>query len=169
MTHYTSPGLVWNPLEAHIAVSVRIAKTLRSWEGTKYGSGQSCKGTLADCIGFGCGVIAELRRIPLDDLPRLPPDTCFHAPETARAAMRVLLEAFAPVIAIEDAQVQPLDVVISGPPDGGPGHMMLVGTQRNTLWHVNRGGLVCYTGFGFMHDAQRLFAVYRPTDKASWA
>lgn len=53
------------PLEAED----RIAAEIRSWEGTRFAAGQSCKGVATDCEGFARGVIRGLGHshiVPLD-------------------------------------------------------------------------------------------------------
>lgn len=167
MSKHVECGLVWRDVESRVLWANITAEYLR-WMGTKYMSGQSLRGKYADCIGFVCRWLCDIRRIPAAEIPRIPSDTCFHSPETARAALHDLLRIYAPVEKVEDGWVEPGDIVITGPPGGGPGHVMLVGARENTLWHCNRSVGVCQVGFSFIDDAQRLVAVYRPTDKADW-
>lgn len=149
-----------------LAVSRRIGEVLESWRRTPYAEAQRCKGVGVDCVRFVCSVFDELDGrvgIPLDEVP---PDTAMHAPETARAAMRKIIEAYGPAESVPlDRPLHPGDLVVAGPPDGGPGHALFVGAAPNTLWHASRGGVV-WTGIVVHH--LEVFRGYRIPRKSDW-
>ena len=145
----------------------RLREILLAWKPTKYGSGQRCRGVAADCLGFVCGALDEADGRPRAQDPRIPPDTALHDPERARAAIRDLLAIYAPVFAVE-GPLQPFDIILAGPIGGGPGHALLVGTERNTTWScsqdlgVHQGGWALDPGCGSFH------AAYRLADRERW-
>lgn len=131
-----------------------LQPVLNAWKGTEYQSGASACQQAADCIGSVFGVLAMAFAI---DIPNnlLPPDVALHSPDTARAAMRQLLRAF-PHTKVETAR--PGDVLVFEFPSGGPGHVGIVGPQRNTFWESNT---YRFDKSGWA-SAHALRAVYRP-------
>jgi hypothetical protein len=91
-----------------------------------------------------------------------------HSREQAIATMRTLRKLYMPNRLVRDGSIEPGDVIVTGPSNGGPGHVMLGGPERNTLWHCNEGIGVRMTGIGFVDGAQRIFGVYRFTDREKW-
>jgi hypothetical protein len=62
-------------------------------------------------------------------------DVATHAPHIAQAGLDRLVGQF-------DLQpcgpfVEPGDLLVCGPVCGGPGHVMIVGTVKNQLWHAS--------------------------------
>ena len=167
----------WTPLSIGGAdtqeLSERIEKMLQSWEGTKYVSGQRFKGEGADCIGFGFAAIDEIDGRERAASPSLPADTALHNPDTARQAVKDIRRLYAPARLIRPAKrgltnLQPLDILVVGPSAGGPGHLMLVGPQRNTIWHCIQNSGVSRTGWGLTTGFERLQGVYRLGDRERW-
>lgn len=162
------PDLVnWEPMPDAEAQAA-LERELRSWEGTRYGIGQQCRGVAADCVRFVCGVLDTLSGTQ-HDIRTLPPDTCFHAPEKAVAGMERIRRFYEPVEEITSGLVQPGDVVVTGPKDAGPAHAMIVGFERNTVWHCAslgyRGG-VTRTGLrGIYVMGHLVWTVYRLNDR----
>lgn len=151
------------------AVEARLERILASWDNTKYMSGQQQRGVHADCIGFVFSVVDELYGRPTPERPTLPPDTAMHSREKALATIKTLRTLYAPNTRITDGSIEPGDIVVTGHRDGGPGHVMIVGPYRNTLWHcVNEIG-VNQTGLGFAEGFERIFGVYRFDDREKWA
>lgn len=147
----------------------RLESILASWDGTRYMSGQQQRGVHADCIGFVFSVVDELYGRPTPDRPTLPPDTAMHSREQALATIKALRTLYAPNTRVTDGSIEPGDIVVTGHKDGGPGHVMIVGPYRNTLWHcVNEIG-VNQTGLGFADGFERIFGVYRFDDREKWA
>ena len=116
--------------------SAALARVLASWDRTPYMAGQQCKKAGVDCVRFVCGCLDELAGI-VTPIHTIPPDTCFHDPETAHAAADKIRSLYLPVqdVDFEREKVRPGDVLITGPVKGGPGHAMIVGPEPNTVWH----------------------------------
>lgn len=168
MKYANAAGLVWDDSALSLRVLDRLGSILRVWEGTPYGSGQSCAGAASDCIGFVFGALDDLyRKEPHVRVP-LPSDASMHNPDSARATMRELLRMY-PNDPVTNGIIEPGDVLVTGVPNGGPGHAMLVGDLKSSLWHCNIRGKVCYTGLGFATDFQVVAGIYRPRQKELWS
>lgn len=166
MTTFSNPGLIWRP--APLPFADRLERILEEWRGTKYMSGQQCKGTAADCIGFVFGEVDELYGRPSPDRTVLPPDTAMHSPEKARATMRKLRRLYSPNSVVTDRYIEPGDVIVVGPHGGGPGHIMSVGPRKNTLWHCSNQTGVVQVGLSFSNEYQQIFGIYRFDDREKW-
>lgn len=165
-----TPPLVWEP---HPLPNVQPAleRALESWRGTPYESGQRFRGRGADCLGSVCGVLDQMDGRARAAFPQFPHDTAFHSRETAIAALRTLLRLYAPLEKVEPAADElihswPGDLVITGFPNGGPGHVEIVGAHRNELWHADRNPF--HQGGWSLLKVQELYAVYRLTDAWRW-
>ena len=152
----------WEPSEDP-AKQELLSEVLKSWDGTTYRAGQQCKGGGVDCVRFVCAVLDEVTGSK-NEIKKLPPDACFHQPETAQAAAQVIRDLYQPNQSIDTAfeSVQPGDVLIAGPKLAGPGHAMIVGCESGVLWHsthphVHRVGMSAIFLMGF-----RIFDCYRP-------
>ncbi len=65
--------------------------------------------------------------------------------------------------------LQPGDLLVVGTNNGGPGHLMIVGVRKNTIWHAGgRGARFDQTGWALGDGFERLFAVYRLEDRERW-
>jgi len=115
----------------------RLVSILESWEGTRHRDGQQCKGVAVDCVRFVTGVLDELYGIKTE-IARLPQDASFHSKETCFAALRVFLKNY-PHEDVE-GDLQPGDIVVTGPRGGGPGHAIIVG--KKYLWHCDSQSVV---------------------------
>lgn len=159
--------LRWTEFDDDPAAVERLGKILDSWERTPYSEnpGPEPKGVGVSCIGFLCGVLDELLRViePID-YPRLPRDLGMNNPAKARTTLRSVLKAFPALERVNGMAVQPGDVLVVG--QGGPGHAMIIGPQRNTIWQAG-GPHVHYTGW-VLPPHSKLFAVYRLLDRNSW-
>lgn len=171
-------AIEWEPVlqvdgdEEHICPAGQLFRELFRWKDTPYESGQQAEGLGADCIGTLIPIVESLRGIASEDLPRLPPDSAMHDPESAREAMKVLLRRMEPHQKLEvpangPMKVQPGDLFITGAPQGGPGHLAMVGPQCNTIWHATSGAGFHWTGWDFL-TPQTVIAVYRLTDRHEW-
>lgn len=168
-----SLNMDWHPLPATLAPATStILKALRAWEGTRYRSGQRLRGVEADCIGFGCGAIDDVDGRPRAQSPSLPPDTALHSPESAKNAVAAIRRLYSPakrVISFDGVlKAQPLDILIVSSGGGGPGHMMLIGPERNTIWHCIQGSGVNQTGWSLLTGYENVFALYRLGDRERW-
>lgn len=171
-TRVYAPEMLWIYGDVSAASLVSLDDTLRAWKGTPYESGQCFIQRGADCIGAICGVIDDMdgqgRRLH----PGMPSDTSMHSRSTAIRAVRELVRRYAPCTKVlADSEhifhVEPGDIVVTGAPGGGPGHVEIVGSRRNELWHALPSSGFHQGGWSFL-EQQLLFAVYRIQDKHRW-
>lgn len=169
-----STNLVWSPLPESLAhLTNGIRRTLESWDGTKYRSGQRLRGVDADCIGFACSQLDLLDGRARACSPLLPTDAALHSPEKARNAVAAIRRMYDPAELVapgEDGKIlaQPMDILVVESGASGPGHMMLVGPDINTLWHCNFVSGVTKTGWSLFSGYERVFALYRLLDRERW-
>jgi len=173
MSHVIKLPAVWTPLNISENsdpqnVLNQMEEILERWNGTPYGSGQRLCGVAADCIGFGTGAIDDIDGRPRAQDPSIPPDTALHDPKRSAAAVLALVRAYEPAVQVTNSKLQPFDLIVVGPNEGGPGHAMLVGPQRNTLWHCTKGVGVHKAGWCLGDGYNRLFAAYRMGDRERW-
>lgn len=165
----SSQGLHWRKttgLEPVLAdhFEERLATILEKWRGTPYMAGQQCLGAGVDCVRFVAAVLDELyHRAPVP-IATLPPDAALHSREGAIAGMKRIRELYMPNDAIEDGSIEPGDVLVTGPRNGGPGHAMIVGPRPSELWHA-AGDAVHMSGLGFAGET-KVFRVYRMRDRS---
>jgi hypothetical protein len=168
--------ITWTAMTGFMGAEIaerRLSNIFRSWEGTPYRAGQQMKGPKGgvDCVRFAFGVLDELYGFVRCDVPKLPQDIALHNKTTAMKAMRQLLKLYEPNAKVEDGTVQPGDIVVVAPPNGGPGHALVGGIRPNTLWH-STGQFVQMTGIGLLHAGfmpWKLAAIYRAKDRERWA
>lgn len=154
--------LTWRPLPPEDeAFGKKLATVLAAWQGTPYHEGQQAPGLGVDCVRFVCAVLDEMLLRERTPISTLPPDAAMHNRAGALGVMKKIASLY-PHVTVEDESLEPGDVVVVGPRNGGPGHAMIVGTQKNVLWHAVRPR-VSRTGVGeaHAHDLE-LFRVYRP-------
>lgn len=167
-------ALTWAPLPVELGnAQERLEAALQAWAGTPYISGQRLCGVGCDCIGGVYGVIDEVDGRKRAQDPQLPPDTAMHDPTSAYRAVAAIRRLYSPAERLRRQGgilvVQPGDQVVVGSNNGGPGHLMLVGTRKNTLWHAaGRGARFEQTGWALGDGFERLFAVYRLGDRERW-
>lgn len=165
MVTLQSMPVTWRAVES--SWLKRLERVLLSWEETPYAPGQQRKGSGVDCIRFGCAVLDEMYRRPLTDLPPRAADASMHDRDGAFAVMRQIMRRYPDHITVEDGFVEPGDVLVVGPRDGGPGHMMIVGHQPGTCWQAS-ADRVHFTGLSLPTGAT-LFRVFRFVDRETWA
>jgi cell wall-associated NlpC family hydrolase len=151
------------PIDAETA----ILRVLSDWRGTPYESGQRFKGRGADCLGAVFGVLDDLDERDRSQYPDLPPDTALHNRGTALAAMKRVLTRYPDHVLVSNNQVEPGDIIVSGEVGGGPGHVAIVG-GKNQVWQAIQKMGFGPTGWS-LFGAQKICAVYRPTNKWEWA
>jgi hypothetical protein len=158
--------MIWTPPPASLPFSPRLLEILRAWEGTPYMDRQQVCGYGVDCIRFMAAVIDELygfARVPLPDLPR---DMGMHDRRGATRAMRYIKRIYDPVQIVRDGTTQPGDVIVTGPTNGGPGHAIITGPERNTMWETSCENGVWRASMLFVN--QKPFRVYRAKDRYKW-
>jgi len=147
-------------------VEDRIRNILYSWEGTQHMDGQQAKGKGVDCVRFVAAVLDELSGTKTDIL-HLPRDTSFHKRDTAIAGMKLFIKQFNGYSLDPDEPLQPGDILVTGPRNGGPGHAIITGPD-NFLWHsaykkVVRTGVAGLSMCGMYHKA-----TMRGKDRRGW-
>lgn len=167
-----APDMVWCPLQESRQVARALERALERWRYTPYESGQRFRGLGADCIGAVFGVVDEVDGRPRAAYPGLPHDAAMHSRSTAVAAMRELVRRYSPCVKVAPGPsgqtlVEPGDIVVTGMPGGGPGHVEMVGCRRNELWHALPEPGFHQGGWGLFAE-QVLWAVYRIQDKRRW-
>lgn len=159
----------WAPLPAALRGQGNfLATVLAEWDGTPYWPGQQARGPDGgvDCVRFVAAIIDRLKGTATP-IETLPPDAAMHTRQKAIAAMLTILHALGPADLI-DGPLQPGDVVITGPVDGGPGHAMIVGPQKNTLWE-SAGSGVHRVGLGTLgRTGTKVHYCYRLRDRERW-
>jgi hypothetical protein len=149
-----------------------LDKALRAWEGTPYESGQRFMQRGCDCIGGVFGVVDMVDGRDRAAFPNMPQDSSMHDRVGAIKAVRELIRRYAPLHKVEPREdgvfvVEPGDLVVTGTPGGGPGHVEIVGARKNELWHaLPRVGF--HKGGWSLLDMQVLYAIYRLEDKERW-
>lgn len=169
-----APDMVWQPMSCarHEQATANLERALSRWERTPYESGQRFCQRGADCLGGVFGVIDDVDGRQRAQFPGMPADTALHNRRTAVRAVRELIRRYSPGRKLERSGgafvVEPGDIVVTGAPGGGPGHVELVGPRRNQLWHALPASGFHQTGWGFL-EQQLLFAIYRLDDRERWA
>jgi cell wall-associated NlpC family hydrolase len=175
MIHYAPLRIDWMPLDASAnsmpnhadaqKAERRLARILKSWENTPYLHGQRHKGVGCDCVGATVGVLAEWMRWEVPEFKTLPPDAALHDREGAIRALLAIRRALPAHSEIKNAQrAQPGDVLITGHTNGGPGHAIIVGTERNTLWQATQSAGFVRCGWALPPEYCKLYAVLRFDD-----
>jgi hypothetical protein len=146
----------------------RLSALLAPWRGTPYMCGQQKEGMGVDCVRFVCAVLDDLSRRPRQPVKSLPNDAALHSRGGAIVGMRLIRRLYMPNDPVRDGILEPGDtVVVQHGEGGGPGHALIVGPDRGTLWHSVYPS-VCTTGFGFLANT-RVYRVYRMRSRESFA
>ena len=169
VAHHSDQGLSWKPLDfpGSDVVTARIQAACERWEDTPYMAGQQVPGMGVDCVRLVCGVMNELYGVK-HDIPREIQDRSLHDPAGAQKVTDLICTYYADHVALNRADrcVEPGDVVVTGHGLGGPGHALLVGAEKNTMWQAMRRQ-VRKGGLGLITHYQQIFVIYRP-DKTLW-
>lgn len=116
----------------------RLQQAIERWEGTRYYEGmQRCR-VGVDCVRFVCAIADEMAGTKTP-IAKLPNDKSLHDPEGARMAFLVLMRLFGARRIQDPGYLEPGDVIVCGPKEGGPGHAMIVGLH--SLYHSTSGGV----------------------------
>lgn len=157
---------LWAPMRLHDQevtgrATRRLAKILRSWEGTPYGAGQALRGVAGDCVRSTVSIVCEWLRLPMPALATLPQDAALHNRRGAIRGLHRIRRALPPHTRLKGLELQPGDIIVTGPPHGGPGHAIIVGTERANLWHTNPEAGMLRCGWALPPQHSKLFAAYR--------
>lgn len=169
-TRVYNPRLVWN--EGDINVAIALGAEINNWLDTPYESGQSFPKQGADCTGTVFGIIDALDGRQRMEPAGFPHDASMHDRPGAIRAVREIIRRYAPCHKVESDengmyQVEPGDIIVTGTPGGGPGHVEIVGANKNELWHALPTPGFHQSGWAFL-DVQVLYAIYRIEDKHRW-
>jgi len=161
----------WCPMPPELSKqNAALERVLLEWENTPYFSGSAVKQAGVDCVRFVCAVFKELEGDPLDNdtIKLLPPDAAMHNRSGAILVMKYILNLLQPIKEISSQEVEPGDILVVGPANGGPGHAMIVTPWKNVLMHAGTAK-VCRTGFHLATHYQKVFKVFRKGNRQCWA
>lgn len=158
------PLSIEDPRAAHL-IHLKLAVLFQQWQGTPYMAGNQCIQKGVDCVRWVTAVLDMMYDRAPTDIQTLPSDGSFHNKRGAMKAMIKIKRLYPHCKVLRDEPLEPGDLVIVGPPGGGPGHAMLVGTEKNTLWHCAPLSGVCKTGWSLIVGNQHIFRVYRAKDR----
>lgn len=162
-------GARWEPLPSELdGVQDIMLATLEAWRDTPYRSGASMRGVEADCIGALFGVIDDMDGRQRRQDSSMPHDTALHNTEAAIESVKALRRIYAPAERLNHWLYQPGDLLVVGTTAGGPGHLMMVGPKKNTLWHCTSAAKFNQTGWALGLGFERLFGAYRIGDRERW-
>ena len=117
------------------------------------------------------GVIDEIDGRARMEPAGFPHDASLHDRAGAVRTVREIVRRYSPchklVMVDGTIMVEPGDIVVTGSPGGGPGHVEIVGANKNELWHALPVAGFHQGGWGFL-EQQVLYAVYRIDDKHRW-
>ncbi len=100
-------------------------------------------------------------------MPEIPHDISFHNRKGAMSGLRWFMRQFPTCKQQTNGEIEPGDVLITGPVGGGPGHAMIVGPWENQIWQATGASGVHFTGMALPHIFE-LHAVFRFTDREVW-
>lgn len=142
----------WHPLPDK-GKQDRLGEIIQSWKGTPWLSRQCCKGGGVDCINFVVAVLNEMRGRSYGPLETK--NNAYHKANNGhwRETYRIIRESFgdsAPLHLTDPLVVFPGDVLLieSG---RDTGHVIIVGTRKNTLHHALSGQGVTMIGTGNLY------------------
>ena len=144
-------------------VGPRLECVASTWEGTRCDYGEALKGTRANCATFVWAIVAELCRMPAPPF-EIDMRSVLHHRKPGLLAIRKLRLTY-PMTRVRDGSAMPGDIIVAGLTHGGPSHVMVVGSTKNTVWHCTHHG-VCRGGW-VLPGNSRLMKVYRP-DSDRW-
>lgn len=157
--------LQWAPGSA--AVRRALALVIKPWNNTPFMLGQCCAGVGVDCTHFVCAVLDELYgTVPPRQIRRWQPGIGMESIRRGAEIMREIVRMF-PASKRVTSPIEPGDTVVLRY-GRGPGHLALVGPERNTIWHVPMGigATVCEAPLQMFTG--RIVRAYRMTDREGW-
>lgn len=158
--------------EESLLFNSKFQSLLDDWEGTPFMLGQRVKGVAVDCVNFVAAVLDEITG-QKTSIASLPTDSCFHDPKRTYSAFRSFLCKYlhTEVTPFDGVyHLEPGDIIVCGPKDGGPGHGMVVGVEKNVLYHCDHLS-VTRTGCSFGEKKNSVYCfkkVYRLSGKKAF-
>lgn len=153
---------------SEIGYEGRLEEILQSWHGTPWRDGMQTKGAGVDCIRFVFAVLAELEGREPDEIPKFSHQISFHQPEWAFRKVIEMRRAYPEFQRVRRYdEIEPADVLVTKSAGGGPGHMLIAGGRRNTLWQAGTHG-VRQGGLALVEGCQQLCYHYRSKRRERW-
>jgi cell wall-associated NlpC family hydrolase len=147
-------------------VTARIEKCLREWEGTRYMQGQGCKGKATDCLRFFIGFLTEAQDYRKPEFNNVPQDASLHNKKIVMEVVRQVIKIYGPCEKVFDTKaIEPGDFIVTGPKNGGPGHVIIVGTKQGHLWEATHTNV---RQSGMLISGVKVFRIYRALNKNLW-
>ena len=146
-------------------IRYRLMMCFFVWENTPYMAGNQQLSSGVDCVRWISAVLDEMYQRWPTNIKTLPSDASFHNRLGAIKAMHQIRKLYPNCITIRNGIIEPGDLIVIGPPGGGPGHALLVGTEPNTLWHCTPNSGVTRTGWSLIVGQQQIYRVYRAKDR----
>ena len=147
------------------AITMRLLEVLKSWEGTPYMRGQRKKGVAADCVNFVSGLFDELYRCSPLPVIKMPIDVGIHSRRERWIANKTITRAYPhKVLRGQDVSIEPGDLLVVRRGQG-PGHVLIAGPEKNTLWHTLPKSFVTKTGIG---QIGHVMQAWRLLEKEKW-
>ena len=166
--------LRWNGLgdaelrsEVREAIMRNLLNELLSWQGTPFMRGQRVKQKAADCVNFLAGVLDALYGFPPLKRMSMPIMPGSHSTRRSWENVRSIVTTYPnEVIRGDIIDVEPGDILVVRA-GSGPGHVMIVGPEPNTLWQsIPTVGVV---KTGFRQTGLNIQRAWRLLRKDTWA
>ena len=157
--------MIWKPYKLELLK--RIQEVFSQWKGTPYMRDQLCKGVACDCVTFAYGFYCDLFGIDytsesLPALPKFSPDKVTNSLIT-KELIKIFQEKFY-MKRLDSEFVQPGDL-IAARGRKRLGHVFIVGTNENTVYHCNYDIGVVQSGFGEIRSTP---FILRSTKRMLW-
>ncbi len=157
--------LIWKPSDE--SPLQHLAMVLSSWEGTPYLKGASLKKTGVDCVRFVCAVTDEMHGISRE-IPGYAQDAGLNNRAASMGVMREFFRAYPEYERVLSSEIFPGDLIVTGPPAGGPSHVFVVGPEERRMWSAGKAG-VTRTGIAPQaREHEKIFAIYRFKEHPTW-
>lgn len=164
--------LKWKPFDSDSPLKKeeeRLESILQSWKGTPYLQQSMSPGVGVDCVRFACCALDAAYGIERVPTKFYPADQSMHNRKSAMSAMKWIIKRYEPNHRVDflNEPIEPFDLVVSGPINGGPGHAMIAGVMKPQLWHIpGRRRRVTARSTSFKGDKLfKVFAVFRCSDR----
>jgi len=145
----------------------RLTQVYTEWRGTPYMRDQLCKGVACDCVTFAYGFYCDLFKINykgvhLPSLPKFSPKRSGNSKITFEL-IKIFKEKFS-MVEWDKPIVNPGDL-IAARTGKGFGHVFIVASEKNFLYHCNYDVGVVRSGFSAIASKP---LILRSTERMSW-
>lgn len=144
-----------------------VEKICAAWQGIDFKEGQNSQFGV-DCSHFVAQVLDSLEGIKKSHLlvKIIVSQAGLHSGRETRRAIRRILTLYCCLERSRSVEVLSGDWLVTGPEDGGPGHLHIVGGVPNRLWQATPPR-VQLTDFS-LPEGRRLFGIYRSRNRHNW-